>query len=188
MKKSSKTVHVEEITPSVIEPSFGIGRIMYSLLEHRFQMRDGDEQRCYFSLPPTVAPLKCSVLPLSNNQDFNPFVKQICKLLLAGVVMSFHRSIIICLFNSCCADTWRCLAQSRRLEWLNWTTLCTYRWNCDSLWHHHWFRHAEGAAHGDTAWAWLNVTAENSRRWDRFGGSRFVVQQDGMVDCRWEIS
>lgn len=81
MKKSSKTVHVEEITPSVIEPSFGIGRIMYSLLEHRFQMRDGDEQRCYFSLPPTVAPLKCSVLPLSNNQDFNPYVKQICKLL-----------------------------------------------------------------------------------------------------------
>lgn len=86
MRKSSKTVHVEEITPSVIEPSFGIGRIMYSLLEHRFQMRDGDEQRCYFSLPPTVAPLKCSVLPLSNNQDFNPFVKQISSALTRGDV------------------------------------------------------------------------------------------------------
>lgn len=79
VKKATKTVHVEEIIPSVIEPSFGIGRIMYSLLEHRFQMRDGDEQRCFFSLPPVVAPLKCSVLPLSNNPDFAPFIKQICK-------------------------------------------------------------------------------------------------------------
>jgi glycyl-tRNA synthetase len=77
VRTTQKTVHVEEIIPSVIEPSFGIGRIMYSLLEHRFMTRDGDEQRCYFSLPPVVAPLKCSVLPLSNNPDFVPFVKKI---------------------------------------------------------------------------------------------------------------
>lgn len=80
VKSYSKTVHVEEIVPSVIEPSFGIGRIMYSLLEHRFQMREGDEQRCYFSLPAVVAPIKCSVLPLSGNAEFVPFIKQICKL------------------------------------------------------------------------------------------------------------
>lgn len=81
VKKSSKTLHVEEIIPSVIEPSFGIGRIMYSLLEHQFQMREGDDQRSYFSLPPVVAPLKCSVLPLSNNSEFVPFIKKICKFL-----------------------------------------------------------------------------------------------------------
>lgn len=79
VKTASKTVHVEEIIPSVIEPSFGIGRIMYALLEHSFKMRDGDEARCYFSLPPVVAPLKCSVLPLSNNQEFAPFTKKICE-------------------------------------------------------------------------------------------------------------
>lgn len=89
MKKATKTLHVEEITPSVIEPSFGIGRIMYSLLEHRFQMRDGDEQRCYFSLPPLVAPLKCSVLPLSNNQEFVPFIKQICEFKLKILFLEF---------------------------------------------------------------------------------------------------
>lgn len=77
VKTSSKTVHVEEITPSVIEPSFGVGRIMYSLLEHSFKMREDDEQRSYFSLPPVVAPLKCSVLPLSNKADLATFVKQI---------------------------------------------------------------------------------------------------------------
>lgn len=77
VKTTKKTMHVEEITPSVIEPSFGIGRIMYSLLEHRFHIRDGDEQRSYFALPAFVAPLKCSVLPLSANAEFAPFVQKI---------------------------------------------------------------------------------------------------------------
>lgn len=84
VKTVSKTVHVEEIIPNVIEPSFGIGRIMYSLLEHRFNMREGDEQRCYISLPPVVAPIKCSVLPLSNNAELAPFIQQICKLRMCG--------------------------------------------------------------------------------------------------------
>lgn len=77
VKRSKKTVHVEEITPNVIEPSFGIGRILYSLLEQNFKCRDGDEQRCYFSLPAIVSPLKCCVLPLSNNAEFMPFINQL---------------------------------------------------------------------------------------------------------------
>jgi glycyl-tRNA synthetase (class II) len=40
-----KTVQVEEFVPSVIEPSFGIGRIMYSVWEHNFHIRPEDEQR-----------------------------------------------------------------------------------------------------------------------------------------------
>ena len=35
IKRYKKVVHVEEFTPSVVEPSFGIGRIMYALFEHR---------------------------------------------------------------------------------------------------------------------------------------------------------
>lgn len=77
VKRYQKTLHVEEIIPSVIEPSFGIGRIMYALFEHNFKMREGDEQRTFLSLPPIVAPLKCSVLPLSNNTEFQPFIKQL---------------------------------------------------------------------------------------------------------------
>lgn len=81
VKHSSKTMHVEEIIPSVVEPSFGIGRIMYALLEQNFMCRDGDEQRCYFTLPSVVAPLKCSILPLSNNAEFNPFTRQLSQAL-----------------------------------------------------------------------------------------------------------
>ncbi|XP_022200284.2 glycine--tRNA ligase [Nilaparvata lugens] len=74
IKMYDKVVHVDEFFPSVIEPSFGIGRIMYALFEHNFRFREGDEQRSLFALPPLVAPIKCSILPLSSNSEFEPFV------------------------------------------------------------------------------------------------------------------
>ncbi|XP_019943291.1 glycine--tRNA ligase [Paralichthys olivaceus] len=77
VKRFQKTLHVEEIVPNVIEPSFGIGRIMYSIFEHSFNIRQGDEQRTYFTFPAPVAPYKCSILPLSQNQEFMPFVSQL---------------------------------------------------------------------------------------------------------------
>merc|ERR1719309_1425197 len=81
VKRYQKTLHVEEIIPSVIEPSFGIGRVMYAIFEHNFKVREGDEQRTFFSLPPVIAPLKCSLLPLSNNTDFDPLVQKISQAL-----------------------------------------------------------------------------------------------------------
>merc|ERR1719474_1588087 len=81
VKKYQKTFHVEEIIPSVIEPSFGIERVMYAIFEHNFKVREGDEQRTFFSLPPVIAPLKCSLLPLSNNADFDPLVQKISQAL-----------------------------------------------------------------------------------------------------------
>nr|XP_033787639.1 glycine--tRNA ligase [Geotrypetes seraphini] len=81
VKRFQKTLHVEEIVPNVIEPSFGLGRIMYTVLEHTFHVREGDEQRTYFSFPAIVAPYKCSVLPLSQNQEFMPFVRDLSEAL-----------------------------------------------------------------------------------------------------------
>jgi len=77
VKKYQKTFHVEEFIPSVVEPSFGVGRVMYAIFEHNFKVREGDEARSYFTLPPVIAPLKCSVLPLSNNPDFTPLVTKL---------------------------------------------------------------------------------------------------------------
>ncbi|KAF6198486.1 hypothetical protein GE061_008234 [Apolygus lucorum] len=77
VKTLDKTVHVEEFTPSVVEPSFGVGRVMYALLEHNFRTRESDEQRTYLTIPPCVAPLKCAIFPLSSNANFQPFIKQL---------------------------------------------------------------------------------------------------------------
>lgn len=77
--KTKKKVHEIKFTPSVIEPSFGMGRILYSLLEHSFYQREGDEQRCVMRFKPQVAPEKCAVLPISSNKECNLIVDDIAK-------------------------------------------------------------------------------------------------------------
>ena len=79
VKKVSKTVTVREYTPAVVEPSFGIGRILYSLLEHSFWTREGDEQRVVLSFKPSIAPIKCLLAPLSNKPEFEPYLEKIGK-------------------------------------------------------------------------------------------------------------
>jgi glycyl-tRNA synthetase len=43
--KRTRVENIREYTPNVIEPSFGIGRILYSLIEHIYWSRPGDEAR-----------------------------------------------------------------------------------------------------------------------------------------------
>lgn len=75
----TKTLHVREYTPNVIEPSFGIGRILYALFEHVFWTRPDDASRAVLSIPPAVAPTKVLLVPLSNHQDFKPLLAKISK-------------------------------------------------------------------------------------------------------------
>lgn len=70
---------VREFVPNVIEPSFGIGRILYSLLEHSYWARADDVNRAVLSLPPAVAPIKCLIVPLSSNAEFKPLVAKVCE-------------------------------------------------------------------------------------------------------------
>ncbi len=80
--KTTKKVHEIKFTPSVIEPSFGMGRILYSLLEHSFYQRDADEQRCVMKFNPQVAPDKCAVLPISSSPEANAIVDEIAASLM----------------------------------------------------------------------------------------------------------
>ena len=74
-----KTIYETKYTPSVIEPSYGIGRILYSLLEHSFTQRNNvnDEQRCVMSFKPCVAPIKVGIYRLINNSLFDSIVNDI---------------------------------------------------------------------------------------------------------------
>ncbi|PVZ98589.1 hypothetical protein BB558_005403 [Smittium angustum] len=71
--------NIREYTPNVIEPSFGIGRILYSLIEHSYYTRPGDELRAVFSFNPLIAPFKVLVLPLSNNASFSSYLTDIAR-------------------------------------------------------------------------------------------------------------
>ncbi|XP_020586265.1 glycine--tRNA ligase, mitochondrial 1-like [Phalaenopsis equestris] len=77
-----KKEHQRVFTPSVIEPSFGIGRIIYCLFEHSFYTRPSkseDEQLNVFRFPPLVAPIKCTVFPLIKSQQFDEVAKVIAR-------------------------------------------------------------------------------------------------------------
>lgn len=79
ISKVKRTEHVREYTPSVIEPSFGIGRCLYALLEHSFWFRPEDPSRKVLSFRPSVAPTKVLVVPLSTNTQFTPFIRSITR-------------------------------------------------------------------------------------------------------------
>eukprot|EP00252_Welwitschia_mirabilis_P020147 TRINITY_DN4870_c0_g1_i1.p1 TRINITY_DN4870_c0_g1~~TRINITY_DN4870_c0_g1_i1.p1 ORF type:complete len:798 (-),score=156.80 TRINITY_DN4870_c0_g1_i1:241-2328(-) len=83
LRKESQKV----FTPSVIEPSFGVGRIIYCLFEHCFYTRpskDGDEQLNVFRFPPLVAPIKCTVFPLIQDEIYERTAQLISKALTSA--------------------------------------------------------------------------------------------------------
>ncbi|KAK0099632.1 Glycine--tRNA ligase 1, mitochondrial [Cadophora gregata] len=79
IERRTRTENTREFTPNVIEPSFGIGRILYSLIEHNYWTRGGseggDEARGVLSFPPPVAPTKVLLVPLSSHESFKPLLK-----------------------------------------------------------------------------------------------------------------
>ncbi|KAJ4304108.1 Glycine--tRNA ligase 1, mitochondrial [Collariella sp. IMI 366227] len=91
IKWTKRVENIREYTPNVIEPSFGIGRILYSLIEHNYWTRGtdgGDEARGVLSFPPAVAPTKVLIVPLSSNKDFTPAVRKLSQMLRSAGVSS----------------------------------------------------------------------------------------------------
>nr|WP_224337296.1 glycine--tRNA ligase [Haloprofundus halobius] len=60
----------EHITPHVVEPSFGVGRTVYTVLEHAYREDEvAGEERTYLALEPEVAPTYVGVFPLVGNDE-----------------------------------------------------------------------------------------------------------------------
>ncbi|OJJ96738.1 hypothetical protein ASPACDRAFT_33519 [Aspergillus aculeatus ATCC 16872] len=77
IEKRTRVENVREYTPNVIEPSFGIGRILYSMMEHVYWSREGDEARGVLSFPPAIAPTKVLIVPLSTHASFAPLSQRL---------------------------------------------------------------------------------------------------------------
>ncbi|KAK2749866.1 Glycine--tRNA ligase 1, mitochondrial [Myotisia sp. PD_48] len=77
IEKRTRVENIREYTPNVIEPSFGIGRILYCLMEHAYWSRPGDEARAVLSFPPLVAPTKVLLVPLSTHPSFQPLIHRL---------------------------------------------------------------------------------------------------------------
>jgi glycyl-tRNA synthetase len=82
-------VQGEEVMPHVIEPSYGIDRILYSVLEHSFDeeaVEDGT--RTVLHLPPGVAPVQVAVFPLMGRDGLDAVASAIADELKAAGVMA----------------------------------------------------------------------------------------------------
>lgn len=82
ISKTVEKVSERKFTPSVIEPSFGIGRIIYCLYEHSFYTRPsktGEEECSVFRFSPIVAPIKCTVFPLVQKKEYNSTAAELSK-------------------------------------------------------------------------------------------------------------
>ncbi len=68
VKKELKKISQEKFYPHVVEPSFGIDRIVYITLEYAFTLVD--EDKILLRLPPDIAPIKVAVLPIVRKKPY----------------------------------------------------------------------------------------------------------------------
>lgn len=74
----TKQVHGEQITPHVIEPSFGVGRIVYTVLEHSLREDEmAGDPRTVLQLPPEIAPTDVGVFPLMTQDGLEEEAKSV---------------------------------------------------------------------------------------------------------------
>lgn len=72
VETTKKMTNTRMFTPGVIEPSFGVDRILFSMFEHTYYARakeedaDDKQTRGVLRFPSVVAPYKCILLPLQQ--------------------------------------------------------------------------------------------------------------------------
>ncbi|HQC35118.1 MAG TPA: His/Gly/Thr/Pro-type tRNA ligase C-terminal domain-containing protein, partial [Methanoculleus sp.] len=78
VREEEVEVRGEEVMPHVIEPSYGIDRMIYVALEHSYAEDEVDgEVRKVLRLPPTVAPVQAAVFPLMNRDGLDGIARTI---------------------------------------------------------------------------------------------------------------
>jgi glycyl-tRNA synthetase len=84
----------EHVTPHVIDPSFGVGRLVYTVLAHAYRedVVDG-ERRTYLSLPPAIAPTTVGVFPLMDRDGLAEYARSLEReLRAAGLSVAYDES------------------------------------------------------------------------------------------------
>jgi glycyl-tRNA synthetase len=82
-----ETVAGESFIPRVIEPSYGIDRIFYVVLEHAYTVEGG---RVFLRLPPRMAPVTVGVFPLMAKDGLDQHALEISGMLSASGITSLY--------------------------------------------------------------------------------------------------
>ncbi|PSP79252.1 glycine--tRNA ligase [Halobacteriales archaeon QS_4_69_225] len=80
-----RTESGEHITPHVVEPSFGVDRLVYSVLVHRMETDEVDgEERSFLALPAGMAPTSVAVVPLMTKDGLDDRAHEVAEELRAA--------------------------------------------------------------------------------------------------------
>jgi len=84
----------EHITPHVVEPSFGVDRLLYTVLHHAYREEAVDgEPRTYLALDPAVAPTTVGVFPLTDQDGLPEAARAVAEdLRSAGLSVTYDDS------------------------------------------------------------------------------------------------
>ncbi|WP_121744186.1 glycine--tRNA ligase [Natronorubrum halophilum] len=84
----------EHIVPHVVEPSFGVDRLVYTVLHHAYREDEVDgEERTYLGLDPEVAPTFVGVFPLQSDDELEAEAEEIATALReAGLSVTYDDS------------------------------------------------------------------------------------------------
>jgi glycyl-tRNA synthetase len=81
----------EKFVPHVIEPSYGIDRVLYFLLEHNYvEGKKKDEEYTILKLKPLLAPIKVGVFPLIGDDKLIAIAKEIDRRLRKEGIATFY--------------------------------------------------------------------------------------------------
>ncbi|MFC3959614.1 glycine--tRNA ligase [Halovivax cerinus] len=84
----------EHVIPHVIEPSFGVDRLVYTVCHHAYREDEVDgEARTYLALDPKVAPTFVGVFPLQSDDELEATAREIVdELREAGLAVTYDDS------------------------------------------------------------------------------------------------
>jgi glycyl-tRNA synthetase len=84
----------EHVTPHVIEPAFGVDRVLYTVLDHAYREDEiEDESRSYLALPDELAPTFVGVFPLMDKDGLGERARAIAAdLREAGLAVTYDDS------------------------------------------------------------------------------------------------
>ncbi|MEM2962986.1 MAG: glycine--tRNA ligase [Candidatus Anstonellales archaeon] len=60
-----------KIIPHVVEPSMGLDRLFWCILEHTFREKGNKKDWAWFDFPPVIAPYSCAVYPLMRRDGLS---------------------------------------------------------------------------------------------------------------------
>jgi len=81
MSKQDLSVYIEEekgkLIPHVVEPSFGVDRLFWCILEHSYRPKSAEKEWEWFAFPPIIAPYDAGIFPLVKKDGLPEKAKEL---------------------------------------------------------------------------------------------------------------